>query len=158
MTGAKQKAHDPPQKHQRILIIEDEKELLEFVERYLIDAGYEVLSASDGMTGLQLARDSDPSLILLDVMLPKLNGFTICRLLKYDELYKHIPIVMWTWREEDEDRRMGMYAGADVYIPKPFSIGKLLESIVALIGQPPRTSNQSFTEAAEKAADKPKRI
>jgi len=155
MTAAKEKAHDPPKKIQRILIVEDEAELLEFVERYLLDAGYDVISASDGMTGLQLAREAEPSLILLDVMLPKLNGFTISRLLKYDELYKHIPIILWTWLDEDEDRRMGIYAGADVYIPKPFSIGRLFESIVALIGPPPNTGLKPLFDVGDSPVDIP---
>ncbi|MEK6816545.1 MAG: DUF3857 domain-containing protein, partial [Nanoarchaeota archaeon] len=75
-----------------LLIIEDEPELLTFVARYLGDLGYEVVSATDGIEGLNLARQVEPTLILLDVMLPKLNGFTISRLLKFDEQFKHIPI------------------------------------------------------------------
>jgi len=138
-----------PAKPQRVLIIEDETELLEFVARYLGDAGYEVIEAQDGLSGLQMARESNPSLILLDVILPKLNGFTISRLLKYDDHYKHIPIVMWTWKDEDADRQMGLYAGADVYIPKPFSLGKLLESIVALIGPPPKSVKSDDQSVAD---------
>jgi len=101
------------------------------------------------MTGLHLARESEPSLILLDINLPKLNGFTISRLLKFDDLYKHIPIIMWTWREEDEDRRMGLYCGADAYIPKPFSIAKLFDAIVALIGLPAKSRNTPVDAANE---------
>lgn len=120
-----------------ILIVEDEKELREFVTEYLTQAGYAVLTAADGMLGLRMARESKPDLLILDVMLPKINGFTVCRLLKFDENNKGLPIIMWTWKEADQDRKMGLYAGADVYLPKPFSIGKLLESVVSLIGASP---------------------
>jgi len=141
MAEAGEKSAPAARKPLRVLVVEDEAELMEFVVRYLEDAGYDVLQATDGMTGLQLARERDPDLILLDVMLPKLNGFTVSRLLKFDDQYKHIPIVMWTWKEEDADRQMGLYAGADVYIPKPFSVGRLLESITALIGPPPNAGD-----------------
>ncbi len=137
MLAGRKQTHSERPDRPKVLIIEDEEELRDFVSRYLEEAGYEVLSAADGLEGLRMAREVAPSLILLDVMLPKVNGFTISRLLKFDENYKHIPIIMWTWKDEDHDRQMGMSAGADMYIPKPFSIGKLMEGIAALIGAPP---------------------
>ena len=134
-----EKSADPPDKPRgrSILIVEDDLELLEFVARYLEEAGYAVLTASDGMIGLRLAREQTPSLIILDVNLPRLNGFTISRLLKFDENYRNIPIIIWTWRDGEDDRETGLYAGADVYISKPFEISHLFQSIVTLIGPPP---------------------
>lgn len=126
----------PREASPKILVVEDEQELREFVSEYLSQAGYTVIAAADGMSGLQMAREESPALIILDVMLPKINGFSISRLLKFDENYKDIPIIMWTWKEDDQDRKMGLSAGADIYLPKPFSIGKLLESVEALAGKP----------------------
>ncbi|MBM3328510.1 MAG: response regulator transcription factor [Calditrichaeota bacterium] len=117
-----------------ILLIEDEVELACFIKEQLEAEGYAVTHSSDGMQGLQLARTMAPDLILLDVNLPRLDGFKIARLLKFDEQFKSIPIILWTWREADEDRSLGHYAGADEYIPKPFSLQKLLDSIKRLLG------------------------
>lgn len=101
---------------------------------FLAEKGYEVITATDGLDGLSKARHSSPDLIILDVILPKINGFTICRLLKYDQEYKDIPVIIWTWKDTDKDRTMGFELGADAYIPKPFSLNKLMESIIRMIG------------------------
>jgi DNA-binding response OmpR family regulator len=139
-----EKSSGPPDKLKGrcILIVEDDLDLLDFVAQYLEEAGYAVLTASDGMVGLRLAREQMPTLVILDVNLPKLNGFTISRLLKFDENYKHIPIIIWTWRDGENDRDLGLYAGADVFIPKPFEISHLFQSIVTLIG-PPSSKNSN---------------
>ncbi|MBM3325911.1 MAG: response regulator [Calditrichaeota bacterium] len=123
-----------PNSRRRVLVVEDEPELVEFISERLRMEGYEVVTAMDGMTGLHLARSIEPDLILLDVMLPKLDGFKIARLLKFDEQYKHIPIILWTWMAEDEDVKSGKYAGVDEYIPKPFSLEALMKCVRKYLG------------------------
>lgn len=116
-----------------LLIVEDETEILSFISDYLKEKGYTVSIARDGLDGLNKARHHSPDLIVLDVNLPKMNGFQVCRLLKYDQSYSHIPIILWTWKEEDKDRETGMSSGADAYIPKPFSLPELIEKIESLL-------------------------
>ncbi len=102
------------------------------VVRFLTGLNYQVALACDGMEGLNQARLLEPDLILLDLNLPKLNGFAVCRLLKFDDHFKHIPIIMWTWRETLQDREMGVNVGADYYLPKPFSL-EALQDVIELV-------------------------
>ncbi|MFH1198889.1 MAG: response regulator [Candidatus Omnitrophota bacterium] len=112
-----------------ILVIDDEKDLVETVSFRLQAAGYEVVPAYDGQDGLEKARSLKPNLIILDLMLPKMDGYKVCRLLKFDEKYKSIPIIMFTARAQDSDREMGLEVGADAYITKPFESQVLLDKI-----------------------------
>lgn len=116
----------------RILLIEDEKDLLEMVRFRLEVSGYEVLAAYDGQEGLDKARKEKPDLIILDVMLPKMDGYKVCRMLKFDEKYKNIPIIMFTARAQDSDRKLGEEVGADGYVTKPFEPEVLLAKIKQL--------------------------
>ena len=95
----------------------------------LSSMGYTVISAKDGQEGLTLARKEKPDLIVLDVTLPKMNGYKISRLLKFDSRYKDIPIIMLTSRETKLDEQIGLETGADVYIYKSDRTGKLLKTI-----------------------------
>ena len=95
---------------------------------------YNVISACDGEEGLEKARSQKPDLIILDLMLPKLDGYKICRLLKFDEKYKKIPIIMYTARGQEEDKNTGYEVGTDVYLVKPFEPQVLLENIHNLLG------------------------
>lgn len=113
----------------RILIVEDEEDMLEMYGIRLGKEGYEVLTASDGEKGLRLAREGKPGLILLDLMLPKLDGFRVCRLLKFDRRFKHIPVIMLTAKAEEKDRELGMSVGADDFITKPFEWDELSKKI-----------------------------
>lgn len=113
----------------KILIIEDYKNIVEILTMRLSTMGYAVISAKDGQEGLTLARKEKPDLIVLDVMLPKMNGYKISRLLKFDSRYKDIPIIMLTSRETKRDEKMGLETGADVYIYKSDRTGKLLKTI-----------------------------
>lgn len=113
----------------RILIVDDEPDLVETVRFPLEVEGYEVLVAGNGEEGLNLARKEKPDLILLDLMLPKLDGYKVCRLLKFDERYKHIPILMLTAKTQEKDRMLGKETGADEYITKPFDLDQLLEKV-----------------------------
>ncbi len=116
-----------------VLVIDDERDLVETVSFRLQAAGYEVVPAYDGQDGLEKARSLKPNLIILDLMLPKMDGYKVCRLLKFDEKHKSIPIIMFTARAQDSDRQMGMDVGADAYITKPFESQALLEKIKELI-------------------------
>ena len=114
-----------------VLIVEDERPIVEILKFNLKREGYETLEALDGETGLELARTGDPDLILLDVMLPKMNGFDVCRTLRDEG--RAVPIIMLTAREEENDKVFGLEAGADDYITKPFSMRELLARVKANI-------------------------
>lgn len=109
-----------------ILVIEDEEALSEFIVLELTHEGYNVTAAFDGREGLELALERNWDVILLDLMLPKLNGIEVCRRLK---AVKDIPIIMITARDSVMDRVLGLDSGADDYIPKPFAIEELLARI-----------------------------
>lgn len=113
----------------KILIIEDYVNIVDILTMRLKNMGYEVISAYDGQEGLKLARKEKPDLIILDVLLPKMDGFKICRLLKFDLKYKHIPIIMLTSRETKNHEQMGRAVGADEYVFKSDQRGTLLKLI-----------------------------
>ena len=115
----------------KILIVEDERAIVEILKFNLLREGYETLEALDGETGLQLGLTGDPDLILLDVMLPKMNGFDICAKLR--DAGSTVPIIMLTAREEETDKVFGLEAGADDYMTKPFSMRELLARVRANI-------------------------
>ncbi len=117
----------------RILLIEDEVDMVYALTLQLEAFNYEVLSATDGQIGLDLACKEKPDLIILDLMLPKMDGYKICRMLKFDEKYKKIPIIMFTARAQDKDKKLGQEVGADAYITKPFDSKDLLDKISALL-------------------------
>ena len=114
-----------------VLIIEDERPIVDILKFNLMREGYSTLEALDGLEGLETARTKDPDLILLDVMLPGMNGFDICATLR-NEGYT-FPILMLTAREEERDKIFGLEAGADDYITKPFSMHELLARVKANI-------------------------
>ena len=114
-----------------VLIVEDERAIVEILKFNLKREGYETLEALDGQTGLQLAQTEDPDLILLDVMLPKMNGFDICKTLRAEN--RTTPIIMLTAREEEMDKVFGLETGADDYMTKPFSMKELMARVKANI-------------------------
>ena len=115
----------------RILIVEDEKNIIDILSFNLSREGYDTMEALDGKTGLQLALEQDPDLILLDLMLPEMNGFDVCRSLR--EQGRTTPVIMLTAREEETDKVLGLELGADDYITKPFSMRELLARVKANI-------------------------
>ena len=115
----------------KILIVEDERAIVEILKFNLAREGYETLEALDGEAGLQLGLTGDPDLILLDVMLPKMNGFDICAKLR--DAGSTVPIIMLTAREGETDKVFGLEAGADDYMTKPFSMRELLARVRANI-------------------------
>lgn len=97
--------------------------------------GYEVLEAEDGGAGLDKARKMNPDLILLDVMLPKIDGYKVARLLKFDEKYRNIPIILLTARSQQSDRETGMMVGSDAYLTKPYKAEEMLEMVAKLLSK-----------------------
>jgi len=120
-------------KRKRILIIEDEKAMVEAVRLRLEANGYEVLTSGDGEEGLIKARAEKPDLIILDVMLPTMDGFKVCRMLKFDDQYNEIPIVMFTARTQESDLAEGKEVGVNAYVKKPFKSEELLKVISDLL-------------------------
>jgi len=119
----------------KILIIEDEKDIIVALRLRLEANGYEVIAAGDGAEGLNKARTEKPSLIILDIMLPKLDGYKIARMLKFDQNFGDIPIIMLTAKVQQSDIQRGKEAGADAYITKPFKAEELLEQIKQLLAR-----------------------
>lgn len=118
----------------RILIVDDEDQLAMMVEMRLQAEGYETLLASDGQEGLEKAKKEMPDLIILDVMMPKMDGYKVCGLLKSDTRYKNIPVILFTARAQDSDQQTGQEVGADGYINKPFQPETLLSKVKELLG------------------------
>ena len=116
----------------KILVVDDVRETLLALKIRLEKANYEVLTATDGGMGLKMAREAHPDLIILDVMLPKIDGFSVCRLLKFDEDYENIPIIMLTAKGQDKDRDTGKSVGADVFLTKPCNLKELLMNVEKL--------------------------
>ena len=114
-----------------VLIVEDEKNIVDILRFNLQREGYRTLEAYDGEDGLRQARSANPDLILLDVMLPKMNGFDVCRRLR--EAGSNVPVIILTAREEEADKVLGLEIGADDYITKPFSMRELIARVGANI-------------------------
>jgi DNA-binding response OmpR family regulator len=116
---------------ERILVIEDDLLILDGICRNLSYEGYEVISATDGESGLKKAAECSPDLIILDIMLPKLDGFHLCKALK--RTGSDVPILMLTARTSEDDRVKGLKIGADDYVTKPFSLRELMARVEALL-------------------------
>jgi two-component system, OmpR family, alkaline phosphatase synthesis response regulator PhoP len=117
----------------KILVVDDEKDLVETVTFRLQASGYEVISAYDGQEGLEKAKKEKPDLIILDLMLPRMDGYKVCGLLKADSRYSKIPIILFTARAQESDKKMGEEVGGDAYITKPFDPPALLAKIKELL-------------------------
>ncbi len=113
-----------------ILLVEDEAILADTLRYNLEREGYSVLVASDGVQALELARQHQPALLILDIMLPRLDGFSVCRILRAES---QVPIIMLTARQDEVDRIAGLELGADDYVVKPFSLGELLARVRAIL-------------------------
>jgi len=115
---------------EKILIVDDEQTLLETLEYNIKKLGYEVVSANDGLTALDLARSQHPDLIILDIMLPGMDGFEVCRIIRQE---MNTPILMLTARDDEIDRVVGLEVGADDYLTKPFSMRELMARLKAML-------------------------
>src|SRR4030065_2688016 len=119
----------------KILIVDDEVDLGETLRFPLEMEGYHVLVSYNGEDALNQAGTENPDLILLDLMLPKLDGYKVCRLLKFDERYKNIPILMLTAKTQEKDKALGMETGANDYITKPFDLDRLVEKVKSYLSK-----------------------
>ena len=122
-------APETPLPGKRILLAEDDPAMGELLKHVLGQEGFQVMLAKDGMAALSMIREQVPHLILSDVMLPKMDGFKLCRLIKFDSALRHIPYIFLTARTEDRDRETAMQAGANAYVTKPIQN----QALVALI-------------------------
>ena len=121
----------------KILLVDDEQDMVYVVKIRLEVDGFTVVTAGDGQEGLDKARQENPDLIILDLMLPKLDGYKVCRMLKFDEKYRNIPVILYTARGQETDEKLGYEVGADAYITKPFDPQKLLAKIHELLNRRP---------------------
>lgn len=119
----------------KILLVDDEPALARIVGMRFEAAGYEVVTAGDGQQALEKTKRLKPDLIILDLMLPKLDGYNVCRLLKYDAQYSKIPVLILTARALSKDMRLATDCGADGYLTKPFDAKELLEKVKELLAK-----------------------
>ena len=113
----------------KILVVDDEPDFVEFLSIRLKSSGYDVISASDGESGLKKAQKEKPDLIILDILMPKINGFELCKRLKENEFTKDMPVIMLTALAREQDLSKGLKEGADCFITKPFNSADLLYEI-----------------------------
>jgi len=116
-----------------VLVVDDEPDLVRILQFGLQSAGYVVESASDGQEGLKKAREVKPDIILLDLMLPKLDGYKICRLLKFDERFKQIPIIILSARTQEGDQALALEMGANRFVTKPYNFSEILTHVEELL-------------------------
>ena len=119
----------------KIVLVDDEPDIVRTLEIFLKTEGFQVVASTDGISALDKIRKEKPDLIILDIMLPKLDGYKICRMLKFDEKYSKIPIVIFTARAQELDEKKAKEVKADAYITKPFNPKELLLKIKELLEQ-----------------------
>ena len=117
----------------KIEIIEDDRDIVEMVEYNLKEEGYQTIAAFDGERGIELAKREKPDLIILDLMLPAMDGFEVCRILKQQQSTAQIPIIILSAKSRETDKVVGLELGADDYVTKPFSPRELIARIKAVL-------------------------
>jgi DNA-binding response OmpR family regulator len=140
----------------KILVVDDEKKIVEIIRAYLEKNGFQVIAAYDGRTALNLAKNEMPDLVILDLMLPEVSGWDVCRSIRRDS---EIPVIMLTARDEITDKIIGLEMGADDYITKPFDPKELVSRVRAVLrrsGQPRQP--QGLLQIADLTVDIPKRL
>lgn len=135
---------------QSILIVEDDETLQQTLKYNLEVEGYQVMAAADGQTGLEIARTQTPDLIVLDIMLPSLDGLSVCRILRRE---LDVPIIMLTARSSEVDKIIGLDSGADDYITKPFGLGEFLARVRATLRRKPKNATPEFFQSGDLALD-----
>jgi len=133
---------------EKILIVDDEEHIIELLKFNLLNAGYDIFTANNGIDAVKIAKAEKPSLLLLDLMLPGIDGFDVCKEIKRDNDMKKTSIIMLTAKGEELDKILGLELGADDYITKPFSVRELLARVKAVL----RRTN-SFSEIEEDQYD-----
>lgn len=132
-----------------ILLVEDDQSLLEAIKYNLIKESYKVITATDGSKAVELARKEGPDLILLDIMLPEMDGFEVCRILRKEMT---VPVMMLTARSDEVDKIVGLEIGADDYLTKPFSVRELMARIKALLRRSVISESSTYNAATRIAA------
>ena len=132
----------------RILLVDDEPSIVKMVGKRLEVEGFDVTVAMDGQEGLKKAQNEVPDVIILDLMLPKLNGYEVCTMLKQDPRYRKIPVVMFSAKAQERDERLGRECGADAYVRKPFQAAELLAQIRALVAHAKPAGEAQAADAA----------
>ena len=117
----------------KVLVVDDEEYIQHILNFSFGAEGYEVVTAADGEEALAKARNEKPDIIVLDIMMPKMDGYEACRKLKSDPKTKDIPVILLTAKGRDVDRKLGSEAGADDYVVKPFSPGRLIERVEGMM-------------------------
>lgn len=125
-----------------ILVVDDEQDLLDLIEYNLKKEGYRVIKAENGVEALEIAKDQKPDLVLLDIMMPKMDGLEVCRRMRSDVNLHHIPVIFLTARGDEKTEVDGLEIGADDYITKPISTVKLISRIKAVLRRFSETENQ----------------
>ncbi|GAA0753958.1 MULTISPECIES: response regulator transcription factor [Clostridium] len=118
---------------EKILVVDDEDHIVELISYNLTNSGYKVITANNGIDAIRIAREEKPNLMLLDLMIPGLDGFDVCKSIRNDNETKDISVIMLTAKGEELDKILGLELGADDYITKPFSIRELLARIKAVL-------------------------
>lgn len=113
----------------KVLVVDDEENITQILEFSIAAEGYEVITASNGEEAIEKARREQPNLIILDIMMPKVDGYEACRVLKSNPMTKKIPVILLTAKGREIDKRLGFEVGAADYIVKPFSPSKLIEKV-----------------------------
>lgn len=113
----------------RILIVDDEEEMQKSIRLTLEGQGHECAFSADGFDALEKARKWEPDLIILDIMLPSLDGYQVSRYLKFDSRFRHIPIIMLTAKSDEKDRNLGFEAGTNEFLTKPFTVEEFINVV-----------------------------
>jgi two-component system response regulator RpaA len=138
---------DGPQRP-RILVVDDEPDIRLVLQTRLETAGYDVSTADDGMRALQQIRSQPPDLVVLDLMLPGIDGFGVCAMVKRDQRFSRVPVIMLTARSRATDRQTGQSLGADAYMTKPFRADELVAKVRELLGRVAQTDDRLSTAEA----------
>jgi two-component system OmpR family response regulator len=136
--------------NRKILLVEDDRNLLDALKYNMLKEGYAVLAAADGADGLDIARREKPDLIILDVMLPSISGFEVCRILRKET---SVPILMLSARADETDKVVGLDIGADDYVTKPFNLRELLARVRALLRRSETVESREESQAIVKIGD-----
>jgi DNA-binding response OmpR family regulator len=131
--------------NKKILVIEDNEASIHLIQAHLHKAGYQTVVAKTGFGGLSAARDAKPDLIVLDILLPDMGGHKICRMIKFDKKLNHIPVVVWTSRDTDQDAETAKQCGADAFVVKTTRIEVLLDVIRKLLEKTTEKAAQETT-------------
>jgi phosphate regulon transcriptional regulator PhoB len=140
----------------KVLVIDDEKDIVSLLRYHLEKSGFQCLEGMDGSTALRLVREHHPDLLILDLMLPGMDGLEICRLLRQDTTTARLPILMLTAKAEEVDRVVGLEVGADDYVVKPFSPRELVARVRAILRRAQKPADLSLKRLGELEVDEPR--